>query len=171
MATEQDMIDALCRRYAFQAGNGSRYACASHVRSAAGFDARRTCDFMALDLWPSKGLHLIGHEIKCSRSDWLRELKDPTKAEEFTRYCDRWYVVVPDPDIVRPNELPDGWGMLSYRKRGHGRYQETYLHEVHRAPVLSPEPMPRTLTCALVRAVEKTATRRTFTDTLFERNG
>jgi len=32
-----------------------------------------------MDLWPSGGLEIHGHEVKVSRSDWLRELKEPEK--------------------------------------------------------------------------------------------
>lgn len=50
--TERDMLDRLNVRYGAYNGNGFRYARAEHVRVTAGFDARRTCDYMALDLWP-----------------------------------------------------------------------------------------------------------------------
>ena len=84
--------------------------------SRAGFDARRVCDFMAQDLWTT------GDPSPCTatrsgspRSDWLRELRDPAKAEEFRRYCDRWWLVVSDCAIVKPGELPTGWGLLARR--------------------------------------------------------
>ena len=80
--TERDVLAALRNRYAILSKDFRiRYAIAEHVQSSAGFDARRVCDFMALDLWPSKGLELHGHEVKVSRSDWLRELREPAKAE------------------------------------------------------------------------------------------
>jgi len=51
-------------------------------------------------LWPSRGLHLMGFEIKAGRGDWLRELKDPGKAEGIAAYCDQWWVVAPAEVIV-----------------------------------------------------------------------
>jgi len=151
--TERMMLDLLRRRYGTRAGNGVRYAYAEHVRSAAGFDARRTADFMAMDLWPSNGLTLHGHEVKVSRSDWLHELKDPTKADEFKRYMDRWWLVVPDSRIVK-DDLPDGWGlMVSNEDRG-----ET-LRVVRPAPKLRPEPVPKSMMAALLRAVAATTRR------------
>ena len=119
--TERDMIRALVSRYNKDAGNGPRYVVASHVRSHAGFDARRTCDFVAMDLWPSKGLELHGHEVKVSRSDWLRELKDPSKAGEFMRHCDRWWLVCPR-GVAQPDELPEGWGMLVLSEKTERRW-------------------------------------------------
>lgn len=149
--TERMMLDALHRRYSQNPGNGPRFVCAEHVRSHAGFDARRTCDFMAQDCWPGPGLHLHGHEVKVSRSDWLRELADPSKAEEFRRYCDRWWLVVPDQAIVR-DDIPDGWGLIAPDQSGR-------LRAVKPAPILSPEPMPRTLRAAILRATVRTAAR------------
>lgn len=142
--TEREMLDLLASRYRTQAGNGQRYVFSRHVRSHAGFDARRTADFIAMDLWPSKDLALHGHEVKVSRSDWLHELKDPTKAEEFRRYMDRWWLVVPDQRIVR-DDLPDGWGLMVARG--------TSLRVARPAPRLRPEPMPKTMMAAFLRAV------------------
>lgn len=77
MTTERHVLDALVDRYSATHGNGERWVVAEHVRSRAGFDSRRTCDFIAADLWPSHRLALHGHEIKTSRADWLRELREP----------------------------------------------------------------------------------------------
>lgn len=146
--TERSMLDLLQARYSYQAGNGARYVCAEHTRNAAGFSATRTADLIVQDLWPSKGLEIIGHEVKVSRSDWLRELKDPAKADVFRRYCHRWWLVVPDPKIVR-DDLPEGWGLLALRG--------SRLHAYRPAPLLHPEPMPRTMQVAMLRAATQTA--------------
>lgn len=152
-ATEREMLDALHDRYS-QASQGAsvRYACAEHVRSSASFDAKRVCDFMAQDLWNTGGLALHGHEVKVSRSDWLRELADPSKAQAFSRYCDRWWLVVPDAKIVR-DDLPDGWGLMAFGTNGR-------LRVIHRAARLDPDPHPPTFRAALMRAVAKTNARR-----------
>lgn len=143
--TETQMCDALRARYSQQAGNGARYAVAASVRSHAGFDAKRTADFIAMDLWPSSGLLLHGHEVKVSRSDWLRELKDPSKADEFIPYVNHWWLVVPDAAIVRDGELPDGWGLLAMRGDG--------LKAVRKAAWREALPLPPTRLAALLRAV------------------
>ena len=147
--TEADVIDALERRYSATAGNGRRYATAYGVRSHAGFDARRTADFVAMDLWPSGGLRLHGHEVKVSRSDWLRELKDPSKAAEFIPYMNCWWLVVSDKRFVRPGELPDDWGLLAMRGAD--------LVVVKPAPRRDAKPMPPSRLAALLRAVAQTA--------------
>ncbi len=69
------------------------------------------CDAMAISNWPSRGNHLIGFEVKASRSDWLRELKKPEKAEAFYRYCTNW-IIAAVPGVVKKDELPPGWGLM-----------------------------------------------------------
>lgn len=110
--TEAGMYELLAAHVCKNAGNGPTAVIAPSVRSAAGFDARRTIDAVSLGLWPSRGMLLDGYEIKVSRSDWLRELKNPAKAEEFAGLVDRLWLVVADAEIVKDGELPDGWGLL-----------------------------------------------------------
>lgn len=159
--TERDMLDLLAQRYTqVSQGINDRWVRGEHVRNGVGFygydEERgkcstflRTADFIAVDTWESKGLEVHGHEVKVSRSDWLHELADPDKAEAWKRYCNRWWLVVPDASIVRPGELPEGWGM--YVIRG-GK-----LHAKHRAPRLDPLPLPKPLWISLMRAASKTA--------------
>ena len=147
--TETDVLDALYSRYRFAGGNGQRYAVAAQVRSQAGFDARRTADFVAMDLWPSARLTLHGHEVKVSRSDWLRELKDPSKAAEFIPYMNTWWVVVSDRRMVREGELPDDWGLMAMRGPA--------LVVIKKAPRRDALPMKPSRLAALLRAVAQTS--------------
>lgn len=146
---EHDTLRYLRARYGARHGNGDRWAFATHVRSAAGFDATRTADAVAMDLWPSKGLALHGHEVKVSRSDWLRELQKPDKWQPVGRYMDRWWVVVPDAAIVRPGELPPEWGLI-VATSGATRITK-------QAPKLDAKPVTRTFLAALLRAAARTA--------------
>lgn len=149
--TETSMLGLLEARYRQTSGNGPAWAFIPKVRNAAGFQATRTIDAIAMSLWPSRGLEIHGHEIKVSRSDWLRELKDPSKAEAFTDLCDRWWLVVSDAKIVAAGELPPTWGLMVASGRG--------LRVVVQAPELpatdSPW-MPRTFLAALLRSATRT---------------
>lgn len=110
----QDVHELLRRRYAATSpGNGPRYVLAPEVRNRAGFSANRAADLLVMDTWESGPVRLIGHEVKVSRSDWLRELKDPSKAEAFIPHVSEWWLVVGDPKIVKDGELPEGWGLLA----------------------------------------------------------
>jgi hypothetical protein len=75
----------------------------------------RYADAIALSLFPSRGLDLYGFEVKRNRSDWLHELKNPEKAEIIANQCDFWFVVIPEPGIVKPEELPAPWGLMILR--------------------------------------------------------
>ena len=152
MSTERDMLNLLGKRYSGISMNDSaRYAYAEHVRSSTSW-SRRTADFIAMDMWPSQGLHLHGHEVKVSRSDWLTELRDPSKAEEFKQYMDRWWLVIADRAMVKPGELPDGWGLMALGQGG-------ALRMVRDAPILTPAPMPKKMLASLLRATVRTAHR------------
>src|SRR5215471_10520039 len=110
------MLHARYRRH--DSGNGPRFVIAPEVRNQAGFGGYwgekrlRTCDMLVMDTWPSGPVRLIGHEVKNTRSDWTRELKDPTKAAAFTAHVAEWWVVTSSATIVRDGELPEGWGLM-----------------------------------------------------------
>jgi len=125
--------------------NGDAWAYFEEVRNGTGF-ARlvdRTADALAMSLWPSRGLELHGFEIKVSRADWLRELREPAKADDFVRHSDRWWLVT-EPDVVEDGELPPTWGHLV--RRGSKLVQATA------APELDPEPMDRRLLASILRS-------------------
>lgn len=172
--TEADVLRALATTYAkrSQGAVDNRFAFATHVRSGAGFGDNysvRTADAVAMDLWPSQGLQLHGHEVKVSRSDWLTELKQPEKCEPVKRYMDRWWLVVSDSKIVKQEELPAGWGLMVVRerpfsrwnpeRRGYDRGVERYCRVAVQAPRLTPELVSRSFMAALLRATTKTARR------------
>lgn len=100
-------------------------------------------DALAVSVWPSRGLHLHGFEVKVSRRDWLNELKRPEKAESIGRYCDFWWLVVADPAIVQDGELPSAWGLLAPSGKG--------LKTLVRATALKPRPIDRPFLCSLLR--------------------
>ena len=113
--TTAEVWELLQKRY-----SGDEWVILSEVRNAAGYDATRTADAIAMNMWPSRGLAMHGFEIKASRADWLRELKNPRKADAFMGRVDYWWLVVGDPAIVHDGELPDGWGLLAPRGGGLG---------------------------------------------------
>lgn len=149
--TERVLLDALHRRYGAAPMGARRYVVAEHVPSRPVF-APRVADFVAMDVWESSGLEIHGHEVKVSRSDWLREMKEPEKAAEFTPYVHRWWLVVPDESIVRPGELPETWGLMTLRG--------SQLRAARRAPRTDALPLTPVRLAAFVRAVQKTAATR-----------
>jgi hypothetical protein len=78
-----------------------------------------------------------------SRGDWLRELKDPDKAETIAQYCERWWIVAPK-EIVRKEELPVTWGLLEL--------ENDKLRVAVQAPLLPDrQPLSRPFIAALLR--------------------
>jgi hypothetical protein len=100
---------ALVKRYP-----APQYALLAQVGNGTGYGANRWADALAMSLWPSRGLHLHGFEIKVYRNDWLRELKNPAKAEEIAPFCDYWWIAAPA-EIVKLEELPPAWGLLEMK--------------------------------------------------------
>ena len=91
--------------------------------------------------------------LSCQHRIWLEAYhaaRDHAVAE-LEAATDRWWLVVPDKNIVR-GDLPDGWGLLVFGKDGR-------LHVARSAPILTPEPIPATFRASLMRAAVKTAVR------------
>ena len=105
--TEAELTEMLRHRY-----SGHKWAFAAQVPNATGMKKTRTCDGIAMGLWPSEGLHLHGFEVKVSRSDWRKEMQDVTKSSAFSVYCHYWWIVAPK-EAVKLEELPADWGLLS----------------------------------------------------------
>lgn len=158
MTSEREMLDLLLDRYTnIRIGSiADRWIRAEHVASGVGHrDGQRVIDFVAVDKYPgdriNSRLAFHGFEVKVSRSDWARELQDPSKSHAHRRYMHHWWLVVPDLSVVAKHELPEGWGLLV--RSG------DKLRAARTAPRLSPEPMPLDVTIALMSAVARTAYR------------
>lgn len=156
--TEAAVLDLLQDRYtALRPGtNADRYVRAAHVPTAAlpvrGMD--RVADYLVLDTYGAGDLH--GFEVKVTRSDLLAELRQPAKADAWRAYCDRWWLVVPDPALAA-GVLPDGWGLLAPGPGG-----RLPLRVVRAAPQLDREPMPRSVLAQWARCIATTAQAESF---------
>lgn len=152
MTTERVLLDALHRRLEGGGSNGGtwRHVLAEHPRSDPTYGGS-IADAVSLDTWGSSGYALTGYEIKVSRSDWLREVRDPTKSYPWRSVCTWWWLVT-IPGVCR-DDLPHGWGLLELRG--------TRLVMAHHAP-RNPEPLrlgPRPL-AGLLRSTQQTYARR-----------
>lgn len=158
--TTKEMYAALRAHFAPPA-----WAFITEVGDATGFQTKRHADAVAMGVWPSRGMELYGIEVKVSRSDWLKELENPAKAEAICKYCDRWFLAVNNADIVKPGELPPTWGLIA--RKGNG------LAVVTPAPQLTPQPITRPFLAALLRkSIEQTvdeAERKEIADREYQR--
>lgn len=126
----KQVVEMLRKRYSEE----REWVTAEEVGNRTGYGQSRRCDFMAMNLYPSKGLALHGHEIKVARSDWLNEIQDPSKAGAFTKYCHYWWIVAPK-GVVKLEELPADWGYMEVGKTARVRKAGTE----HKDPELDRE--------------------------------
>jgi len=143
METE-DLLLKLSKKFSSPA-----YAFLGQVRNQTGYgnheDGIRTADALALGLWPSRGNYLHGFELKVSRQDWIKEFKDPSKAEAVVKYCDMFSLVISDMSIIDISEVPKTWGIMVAKS---GTIKTT-----REAPLLKAKPMSRAFLCGFMRKV------------------
>ncbi|MEV5003815.1 hypothetical protein [Nocardioides sp. LML1-1-1.1] len=157
-----DRLNVRCStRVTNGAWSGAKYLRAEHVPVGLRFQRHRICEFVATSMHSTPWAReqpvafppvFHGHEVKVSRSDWLAELRDPSKAAAFQPHMHYWWLVAAHRDIVR-DDLPEGWGLLV----PHG--PRTLRGVVPAALNPEPEPMPHALQGALLRAVATTEAR------------
>lgn len=145
MATANDVIAGLRARYA-----PPEWAFLEQVANATGGRASRTADAVAMNLWPSRGCEIHGFEVKVSRSDWLTELKNPAKADEVARFCDRWWLTVSSLAIIQNGERPAAWGLIVVES-GNARV-------VVEAAPLEPAPLTRAFLGSVLRRATQQVT-------------
>jgi hypothetical protein len=129
---------------------GNEWVLLEEVALATG-GGTRYADAIAINLWASRGHAIIGFEVKTARSDWLRELKQPEKAEPVIKFCDHWNIVAPK-GIVKDGELPPNWGLLEVRGSA--------LVQAVPAKRLDPAPVTRAFFASLVRRAFEQVDRR-----------
>lgn len=132
-----DIREALAKKFC-----APEYALFFEVGDATGGRARRWADAVAMGLWPSRGLSLAGFEIKVARNDWVKEMKQPAKAEAIAQYCSQWWMVT-SPGIIREGELPELWGHFELHPNG--------LRVIKPAPITEVAPISREFLAALLR--------------------
>jgi hypothetical protein len=137
MKTEQIMA-ALAAKF-----RPPQWAYLPQVPDSTGGPASRTADAIVMSVWPSRGLELHGIEVKTWRGDWLKELKNPAKAEAICKFCDRWWLAIGDASIIRDGELPATWGLLIPRG-------DEIIVKIQ-APQLEAIPVDRNFLAALLR--------------------
>ena len=82
---------------------------------------RRRIDAVAIGLWGSTDHLVHGFELKVSRPDLLCELRNPEKSQAAIDSVDRWWLVLGDRDLLRPEDpVPESWGILAPSKNGRG---------------------------------------------------
>lgn len=121
----------------------SEYCLMQEVSDAAGASRSRSADFIIYNLWPSRGLAIIGIELKRSRGDWLSEIKKPDKAENIFKYCDFFYLLTTDDTIAKMEEIPPSWGWMCVKG--------SCIKILKEAPKQDPTPVSRHFVAAMLK--------------------
>jgi hypothetical protein len=121
----------------FEVGNGTGYTCNRHA------------DAIAMNMYPSRGLSIVGFEIKVSRADLKKELDSPNKAESIAQFCNEWYLAVPEGLIHDEDIIPAGWGIMECKKDQTIRVKKRPLFRTDVIPVT------KEFTAALLRSSNK----------------
>lgn len=107
----------------------------------------RRIDVVAFRLWGDNVL--LGFELKVSRSDWLRELKQLEKSRDWARSVDQFFVVAPA-GCVQDGELPIGWGLIEWRESGLRLKAQPHVVE-------APKSLPREIAARLIARQQQRA--------------
>lgn len=93
----------------------SRWVTAEEVPVKTGGGNRRL-DFVAMECWESRGHALWGFEVKVSKADLAREIRDPSKHTCFFECLDYYSIAAPE-EIVDVDTVPEAWGIVVVRDK------------------------------------------------------
>jgi hypothetical protein len=170
--TERDLLDALWRRLCRPVnGMTARYVLAEHVRHDPTTGVS-IADAIAIDTWGSGHYALEGYEVKCTRADWRREIREYTdrrgrttgglaKSLPWRQHCRRWYILAPA-GVVPRDELPHGWGLIEAHDAHHGLWLRCTVKAAHNT---EPVPLGARQVAGLMRATAQTAIHHTRAST------
>lgn len=144
--TEQQMLDLLKKRY-----SPPRYAYFRQFALGTGATAPRRIDAFVMSVWPSDGFARMAFEVKVSRSDFLRELKDERKRKRAATYSNEFYFVAPA-GMIAHGELPEGTGLLEARLDPRGK---PYLRMAVRPKTARAPDLPPSIVAAIMRRVDR----------------
>lgn len=116
----------------------------------------RRIDAIAFNTFPSRNFKIIGFEIKASRSDWRKEMDEGAKADYFVGQVDEFYIVAGRKDIVRENELPQGWGLIEMKGS-----EKLWVEKESELTEYQDQPLDKEF---FIRCMKKAYGKRGFTD-------
>lgn len=127
-------IDTMLR--AHYAGTPSKPSAGYYAAEVEAPDSTRRADGLWLPLHAAQRGMIYGHEVKVSRADVIAELADPMKSHAWSKFCNRWWLVVADPALVKGLEIPEHWGIMAPPD---GRRSKRLMTVVRPAPALKPQ--------------------------------
>lgn len=145
--THDDLKQSISNKYP-----ASHWILLNEVSNASGFDGTRSIDVVAFGLYSSRGYEVHAFECKAQRSDWLKELNQPDKADEFVKIVDKFWIVA-NKGVVNKGELPRGWGLIVASK--HGDSVRTRIQQQATTTKRVDSPLPRPFVAAMLTRIRK----------------
>lgn len=107
--TAKDVVKALRQRHP----PSTQWVFLTEVAFATGFGkgSDNHIDVMAFNCWPSSGLDRIAYEVKVSREDFKRELKDPGKRQNAVEHSNHFFFAAPS-GLIDADDLPIDCGLV-----------------------------------------------------------
>jgi len=127
-----------------------RWICVTELQTTTSiYRSRRIIDVFAMALIQSlNNYERIAYEIKVSRADWLKELKNPRKKAAAMSLSDRFFFVLAH-GIYKKGDLPrDDCGILEITP-------EKQIKLIRRAKRRKVKPMPPGFIAALARRIKQ----------------
>lgn len=125
--TTDDIANWLDAKYNFDGVEAGRYITVKELRCGTGYkiDANRYLDYWAMPCWEKDGGvgERVSYEIKVSRSDFRKEIKEPVKRKMGLNVSNLFYFVTPA-GLLKPEEVPSECGLIElfWRECYHHRY-------------------------------------------------
>ena len=143
-----------------------KYLALPEVRPYAGYGAGRTeryLDFWVLCCYPSERHARTTYEIKVSRGDFRKEIKDPMKRRMGLALSNYFYFITP-PLLVKPEEVPEDCGLIEvYWTERQKRWNDpasTYEALAGSVVVQAPQRDPNVLSWGLLASLGRRLNKR-----------
>lgn len=155
--TTEHILSGLEERYPLP-----RWVTVRELPNATAWKAARRIDLFAIGAWPSEGFDTVAFEVKVSRADFLRDMKDPTK-QRFSRLMASNFYFATVAGIVKPGELPDWAGLVEFDPADEDPYRRRAGKFVVPAPELPRMHPTWPFVACLTRLMAKRASKATLT--------
>lgn len=143
--TTEMLRDGLLRRH--KPGAVARQELRIGCGYAGGAD--RSIDLWVIEAAATKGCPATSYEIKVSRADFQKDIKQPLKQRGARLFSDQFYFVTP-PGLLRPEEIPDWAGLLEPSSKTNWLHWPTW-REVVPAPIRSKDAPSWPLVVSMLR--------------------
>lgn len=144
--TAKDLIDALRRHHE---PPPSKPIGGYFVAEIQAPNSTRRADALWLPVNTAARGQITGYETKVTRADVVQELRDPMKADAWQKYCDYWYLVIPNGALVDGLDIPDSWGIMQPPMQA-GRRTMTVVRKAPRLKPVDPREALGTVLAKLV---------------------